>query len=666
LNTETTSADDGDRQAKHLRLLRDRVRRIGKKTSSDVFELGAALEEAAGLLRGRFGVWVEHECEIDPRTAHGYRRAHARLEQHKSLFVEKRVLPTVIIKLAGAEDDVRSAAMHLIQSGRRLQVKDVQSLIKHGPLSAGILAKPSRGKSPLKRLIADVAASVEAQLETLVSQLDRQEANRRKSGKALRQEAATLAAGLTGLLDLLPQGKTGTVDPWIRLKDALAHFSAVSVARNAPSAADTVLSAYHELYPKVAAPSQSVGLKETSPAAPAVSLTIPKGNSSADQSLTALEVCAGAGGQAIGIERSGFRHAALVERDPGACKTLRANFPGANVIEQDLRIFDATPFHGVDLLCGGVPCQPFSQAGKMRGSGDDRDLFMAAIRIIEQTRPRAILLENVKGVLYERFDAYRLDILAQLKRFGYDAQWQTLNAAHFGVPQSRVRSFLVGFRDKVMQRFVWPMPDPHYVENPWTISAALYDMAAARDWKGIEKWAEKAHALAPTIIGGSARKQGMDLGQRNAQLAWEDKGVNGKAIAKLAPGPDDTAENVTLTLSMLAWLQNFPAQWQFQGSRQAVFRQIANALPPTVALHLGCAIRSALTDTVIDPKQVLRRYHRRSIYGSPLIHVQPVVNAKQDATTVPSKSVRQIKLPPLTELMRRSPPKEPDGFARDP
>ena len=169
----------------------------------------------------------------------------------------------------------------------------------------------------------------------------------------------------------------------------------------------------------------------------------------------------------------------------------------------------------------------------MKGAEMTGTCFLEAIRIIEQTQPRAILLENVKGLLYERFDAYRLDILGQLKRLGYDAEWRTLNAAHFGVPQARVRSFLVAFRDKAIQRFVWPTPDPHYVDNPWTISAALYDMVAARDWKGIEKWAEKAHALAPTIIGGSTRKQSMDLGQRKSQRAWEDKGVNGKTVARL-------------------------------------------------------------------------------------------------------------------------------------
>ena len=668
MDTETTSAEDGDRQAKHLRVLRERVRRIGKKSSSDVFELGAVLEEAADLLRGRFGVWVEHECGIEPRTAHGYRRAHARLEQHKSLLVEKRVLPTVIIKLAGAEDGVRAEAMRMIESGRRLRVKDVQSLIRYGALSTSSQHNSSEGKSSskpsLKRLMVEAAATAETRLQALVSRIEQHDPKHAGQAEAFRHEAAALAAGLAGMLDLLPGTSSAAANPWATLMDALRSFSTGSDTQGGLAAADALLTAYQAAYPSDPAAGRSAGQKSALPRVQTTVASKSEEISPADQRLTALEVCAGAGGQAIGIERAGFKHAALVELDRHACETLRANFPGANVIEQDLRTFDPSPYRGVDLLCGGVPCQPFSQAGKMKGSGDDRDLFLEAIRIIEHAQPRAILLENVKGLLQPKFDAYRLDLLGHLKRLGYDAEWRTLNAADFGVPQHRVRSILVGFRDKAMQRFVWPMPDPHYVTFPWTVSAALVDMVSSRDWQGIVEWAEKADTLAPTIIGGSARKRGMDLGQPNTQISWKRLGINPKKIGKRPPGPDD--EDLTLTLSMLAWLQNFPPGWKFQGPKQAVFRQIANALPPVVALHLGCAIRSALTGIDVDPKQELRLYYRRSIAGTPLIHVRPVVDAKQGTPAVPPNPARQIMLPPLAELMRRNPPQEPEDFGYHP
>ena len=91
--------------------------------------------------------------------------------------------------------------------------------------------------------------------------------------------------------------------------------------------------------------------------------------------LTAVELCAGAGGQSLGLERAGFEHTALVELDPHCCNTLRTNRPHWNVVEQDLRAFDGARYAGVDLLAGGLPCPPFSKAGKQLGDADERNLF---------------------------------------------------------------------------------------------------------------------------------------------------------------------------------------------------------------------------------------------------------------------------------------------------
>jgi len=110
--------------------------------------------------------------------------------------------------------------------------------------------------------------------------------------------------------------------------------------------------------------------------------------------MYSVEICAGAGGQALGLEQAGFEHAALVEIDTAACATLRHNRPRWNVIEGDLHKFDGTPYRGVDLLAGGVPCPPFSRAGKQLGSEDERDLFPQAIRLVDEIRPKAVMLKN--------------------------------------------------------------------------------------------------------------------------------------------------------------------------------------------------------------------------------------------------------------------------------
>ena len=108
--------------------------------------------------------------------------------------------------------------------------------------------------------------------------------------------------------------------------------------------------------------------------------------------LTSLEICAGAGGQALGLEQAGFEHTCLVEIEKAACETLRLNRPNWKVLEQDVRNFFARDLQGVDLLAGGVPCPPFSKAGKQLGHTDERDLFPEAIRLASECLPRAVMM----------------------------------------------------------------------------------------------------------------------------------------------------------------------------------------------------------------------------------------------------------------------------------
>src|SRR5690349_10598753 len=112
---------------------------------------------------------------------------------------------------------------------------------------------------------------------------------------------------------------------------------------------------------------------------------------------TVLEICAGAGGQALGLENAGFELVSAIEIDRDACRTLRANRPQWQVAEGSVTDVDGKPFRGVDLLAGGVPCPPFSIAGKQLGSRDERDLFPEALRLVGEVNPRAVMLENVPG-----------------------------------------------------------------------------------------------------------------------------------------------------------------------------------------------------------------------------------------------------------------------------
>jgi len=147
------------------------------------------------------------------------------------------------------------------------------------------------------------------------------------------------------------------------------------------------------------------------------------------------------------LEQAGFEHVELVEIDAHACATLRANRPGWKVVEGDVRLYSATHLRGeIDLLAGGVPCPPFSIAGKQLGADDERDLFPAMLRLASEAEPGAVFIENVPGLMQSRFAAYREAVLEQFRDLGYEAEWRLVQASEFGVPQLRPRALLVATR----------------------------------------------------------------------------------------------------------------------------------------------------------------------------------------------------------------------------
>lgn len=128
--------------------------------------------------------------------------------------------------------------------------------------------------------------------------------------------------------------------------------------------------------------------------------------------MNSLEMCAGAGGQALGLERAGFDHEALVEWEAPACSTLRLNRPHWNVIEGDLGQFDARPYKSIDLVAGGVPCPPFSKAGKQLGAADERDLFPQAVRVVDAISFCVSLIKNSRCIL-DAISENRLEVVIE-------------------------------------------------------------------------------------------------------------------------------------------------------------------------------------------------------------------------------------------------------------
>ncbi|MBQ1096995.1 DNA (cytosine-5-)-methyltransferase [Streptomyces sp. b94] len=404
--------------------------------------------------------------------------------------------------------------------------------------------------------------------------------------------------------------------------------------------------------------------------------------------LTSIEICAGAGGQAVGLHNAGFDHLGLVEWDRDAVDTLRANvggWPGWTPERaQALTPMDVKDFLGskvyqelgigkrqLDLLAGGVPCPPFSLAGKQLGKDDERDLFPDALKIVEVLMPRAVMIENVRGILEppEVFIEYRAYILNRLRKLGYkvpgfdtvshprqqDAEmrsvWRRLDASDFGVPQLRPRAVLVAIREDVIKEsgvdFVWPS---RLARTQTSVVGKLRktmrercedywhknqhgELAGPGERTGKDvfyKWLLDAKAardagkgVAPTLVGGSRKHGGADLGPTRAKRAWELMGVNALGVAndrkECDPGRDlFRPVGPMLTVEQAAIIQGFPRGWDFQGKKTARYRQVGNAFPPPVAEAVGRAIAAVLrpesrdellTDYEMDSSQENSQQH---------------------------------------------------------
>ncbi|MGY5127868.1 DNA cytosine methyltransferase [Streptomyces nigrescens] len=378
------------------------------------------------------------------------------------------------------------------------------------------------------------------------------------------------------------------------------------------------------------------------------------GASSRDESqpLTSIEICAGAGGQALGLHGAGFRHLALVEIDKNAHATLKENI-GTHVDWGDCEALNEDLVHEfnarremaalggrplaegeLDLLAGGVPCPPFSVAGKQLGRDDERDLFPRMIALIDELKPRAIMIENVRGIMDAKFDEYCDSIIKDIEGMGYwFCGWHLLEARNYGVPQLRPRSIFVAIRDAERQKagldrddFPWPVSVLGHKKN---VFEALEDSMRDRRDRLVKEFpdhsanieqayldwcqrADKPNVVAPTLVGGSKKHGGADLGPSRAKAAWRELGVNAVGVAD---DLDDVKridvekhlgreflrpDGPMLTVQQAALIQKFPEHWKFQGGKTAQYRQVGNAFPPPVAEAVGRAISSVLQPELRD------------------------------------------------------------------
>ncbi len=330
-----------------------------------------------------------------------------------------------------------------------------------------------------------------------------------------------------------------------------------------------------------------------------------------------LELFAGAGGLAIGMEKAGFESVLLNELDASACKTLRKNRPHWNVVEGDVAKVDFTPYHGqIDILSGGFPCQAFSYAGKKLGFEDTRGtLFFEFARAVKETEPKVFVAENVRGLLTHE-DGKTLETIRNIiDELGYVlVAPRVLKAVFYKVPQKRERLFLVAIRKNLAEQVTFHWPSPYhriltvqdalkagdlYADDvptspgqkyPERKAAVMAQVPAGGYWKDLPDAVQREYMQKSYFLGGG--KTGMAR-----RLAWDEPSLT----LTCAPAQKQTErchpeETRPLTVREYARIQTFPDDWQFEGALGAQYKQIGNAVPVNLAHAVGRSLIKLLND----------------------------------------------------------------------
>lgn len=328
-----------------------------------------------------------------------------------------------------------------------------------------------------------------------------------------------------------------------------------------------------------------------------------------DRRHTDIELFAGAGGLALGLEQAGFDGLAYVEINGDACETLRRNRPRWNVIDGDVHGIDFRQYDGrVDLVSGGFPCQAFSMAGKRLGFGDIRGtLFAEVIRCANETHPKMLLMENVKGLLSHDGGRTFETIRHEVEQAGYSLQWKVLNASYHGVGQARERIVMIGIRDDLADRISFEYPEPD--DRQTTLRDALDGVP---DSPGVSYSEKKAKVLDLVPPGGCWVDLPQDIAREYMKSSYDSPGGKRGMARRLSwdrpcltlttsPSQKQTErchpdETRPLTVREYARVQSFPDDWEFAGGIGSQYRQIGNAVPVEMARRIGVQIIKALDD----------------------------------------------------------------------
>lgn len=326
-------------------------------------------------------------------------------------------------------------------------------------------------------------------------------------------------------------------------------------------------------------------------------------------SYTAIELFAGAGGTALGMENAGIKHILLNEYDKHACETLRTNKPNWNVIEQDIR--ELNFFEGqADIVQGGFPCQTFSQAGRKMGFEDIRGtLFFEFARCVKEVRPKIAIGENVKGLLNHDSGRTIKTMVGVLEELGYKVKYKILRSQYFDIPQKRERLIIIGVREDLNipisfpkeKDYIIPLREAFYKcpksegqEYPEKKKKILELIPPGGYWRDLPDNLQKEYMGASYFMGGG--KTGMAR-----RLSWDEPSLT----LTCSPAQKQTErchpeETRPLSVREYARIQTFPDSWKFSGSVAQQYKQIGNAVPVNLGYYIGDTIIKMLNGETIE------------------------------------------------------------------
>lgn len=336
-----------------------------------------------------------------------------------------------------------------------------------------------------------------------------------------------------------------------------------------------------------------------------------------NRNYSLIELFAGGGGLAIGMEQAGFDSVLLNEWDKQACKTLRHNRPNWNVVEGDISKVDFTSYSGkVDLLTGGFPCQAFSYAGKSLGFEDTRGtLFFEMARAIKETQPKVFMAENVRALLTHDNGRTLETIKGVIKELGYTlVEPRVLKAICYKVPQKRERLFLVAIRNDLANKVEFHWPSNYH--KPLTLKHALkagelYDSDVPESdgqvypehkrsimehvpeggyWRDLPENLQKEYMKGSYYLSGGKTGMARRLSMDEPSLTLTTSPAQ-KQTERCHP-----IETRPLQIREYARIQTFPDNWEFQGSLTAQYKQIGNAVPVNLSAAIGRALVRLLND----------------------------------------------------------------------